>query len=157
VYSEPGNGATFKVYFPRADGADVEKRMTTHKLAVTGTETVLVVEDEEAVRFLTRAILERAGYRVFDAPNPQQAEALFEQHMNLFHLLVTDVVMPGSSGPRLFARLARQRPDLRVLYVSGYTDDAIIHQGQLAPGVDFLQKPFTADALNRRVREVLDR
>ena len=118
---------------------------------------MLVVEDEDAVRFLMRTILERAGYRVVDVPNPEQAEALVEQHRSFFSLLVTDVIMPGSNGPQLFERLRRQRPDLRVLYVSGYTDDTILHQGQLSPGVEFLQKPFTADALNRRVREVLDR
>ena len=122
-----------------------------------GTETVLLVEDEEAVRLLTRRILERAGYRVFDAANAEQAEALFERHGPLFNLLVTDVIMPGASGPRLFERLVRQRPDLKVLYVSGYTGDTIVHQGELAPGVEFLRKPFTADALNRRVRDILDR
>jgi two-component system cell cycle sensor histidine kinase/response regulator CckA len=158
VYSEPGKGATFKVYLPRADSHDdVEKRIVSGEAMAAGTETVLVVEDEDAVRFLTRRILERAGYRVFDASNAQQAEALFDQHMSLFHLLVTDVIMPGSSGFKLFERLARQRPDLKVLYVSGYTDDTIAHQGQLKPGVEFLHKPFTADALNRRIREVLDR
>jgi PAS domain S-box-containing protein len=163
VYSEPGKGATFKVYLPRAVGegavqkSTVQKSTVSDKAVAAGTETVLVVEDEGTVRLLTRRILERAGYRVFDAPNPQQAEALFEQHMSVVTLLVTDVVMPGSSGPKLFERLARQRPDLKVLYVSGYTDDTIAHQGQLDPGVEFLQKPFTADALNRRVREVLDR
>jgi CheY-like chemotaxis protein len=158
VYSEPGHGATFKVYLPRTDqqeemktsGADDEE-------PGAGTETVLVVEDEEAVRFLTRVILERSGYRVVDAPNPQKAEALFDENSGLFDLLVTDVIMPGSTGPKLFERLARRRPDLKVLYVSGYTDDSIVHQGQLDPGVEFLQKPFTADALNRRVRQVLDR
>jgi len=157
VYSEPGNGATFKVYLPRASGHDeVDRRSADDDGVPAGTETVLVVEDDEAVRSLTREILERAGYRVFDAPNPEQAELVFKQHENLFELLVTDVMMPGSSGPSLFERLARQHPDLRVLYVSGYTDDTIVDQGQLDPGVDFLQKPFTAVGLGRRVREVLD-
>jgi PAS domain S-box-containing protein len=157
VFSEPGKGATFKVYLPRASGdIEVEKSTVSEEMAV-GTETVLIVEDEEAVRLLTRRILEEAGYRVFDAANPEQAEALFAQNRNLFNLLVTDVIMPGSSGPKLFERLAQLRPDLKVLYVSGYTDDTIVHQGQLDPGVALLQKPFTADALNRRIREVLDR
>ncbi len=158
VSSEPGQGATFTVYLPRVDGDDeVEPRIVSDEAAAAGTATVLVVEDEEAVRVLMRTMLEKAGYRVFDAPNPQQAEALFMQNVNLFNLLVTDVMMPGSSGPTLFERLARHRPDLKVLYVSGYTDDTIVHQGQLGTGVEFLQKPFTADALNRKVREVLDR
>jgi PAS domain S-box-containing protein len=158
VYSEPGKGATFKVFLPRAVGAAVtEQRVLSAKTTPVPTETVLVVEDEAAVRLLTCRILQRAGYRVFDAPNPQQAAALFDQHTSSIQLLVTDVIMPGSTGPQLFERLARQRPDLKVLYVSGYTDDTIMHQGQLDPGVVFLQKPFTADALNRRVRDVLDR
>ncbi len=158
VYSELGAGTTFKVYLPRADADQaVRTPVTTEDVTATGTETVLVVEDEEAVRFLTRVILEKAGYRVFDAPNPREAEALFEENPMLFDLLVTDVIMPGSSGPRLFERLTQRRPNLKVLYVSGYTDDAIVHHGQLDPGVEFLQKPFTAGELNRRVREVLDR
>jgi DNA-binding NtrC family response regulator len=122
-----------------------------------GTETLLIVEDDEAVRLLTRVMLEKAGYRVFDAGNPQQAEALFAENPRLFDLLLTDVIMPGLSGPKLFERLDRLRPGLKVLYVSGYTDDAMAHQGQLDPGVGFLQKPFTADELSRLVRVVLDR
>jgi len=158
VYSEPGKGATFKIYLPRVSGdGKVPDSVVVEEEMPAGTETVLLVEDEEAVRLLTRRILERAGYRVFDAANAEQAEALFERHGSVFNLLVTDVIMPGASGPRLFERLARQRPDLKVLYVSGYTGDTIVHQGELAPGVEFLRKPFTADALNRRVREVLDR
>jgi two-component system cell cycle sensor histidine kinase/response regulator CckA len=158
VYSEPGKGATFKIYLPRVSGdGKVPDAVVVEEEMPAGTETVLLVEDEQAVRLLTRRILERAGYRVFDAANAEQAEALFERHGSVFNLLVTDVIMPGASGPRLFERLARQRPDLKVLYVSGYTGDTIVHQGELAPGVEFLRKPFTADALNRRVREVLDR
>jgi two-component system, cell cycle sensor histidine kinase and response regulator CckA len=158
VYSEPGKGATFKIYLPRATGdPKVAHNVAVDEELPAGTETVLVVEDEEAVRLLTRRILERAGYRVFDASNAGQAEALFERQATLFDLLVTDVIMPGASGPRLFERLAQLRPDLKVLYVSGYTGDTIEHQGELAHGVEFLRKPFTADALTRRVRDVLDR
>ena len=158
VHSAPGAGTSFKIYLPIADKDQaVAAPATSEEVTAAGTETLLVVEDEQAVRFLTRVILEKAGYRVFDAADPQQAEALFEENPTLFDLLVTDVIMPGSSGPKLFERLVKLRPDLKVLYVSGYTDDAIVHQGQLAPGIAFLQKPFTADVLNRRVREVLDR
>jgi CheY-like chemotaxis protein len=158
VYSEPNQGATFKVYLPRADGDDpVEDAPSIRETVAGGSETVLVVEDEEAVRFLTRTILEKAGYRVVDASDARQAEALFEQDASRFQLLVTDVIMPGLTGPELFQRLAQRRPDLKVLYVSGYTDDTIVHQRQLTVGVGFLQKPFTADALTRRVRAVLDR
>ena len=126
-------------------------------MAETIATRVLVVEDEDAVRLLLRTMLERGGYRVLDAPNPERAVELFENPTNVFDLLVTDVIMPGSTGPQLFERLVQHRPGLKVLYVSGYTDDAIVHQGQLKPGVDFLQKPFTTDALHRRVRAVLDR
>jgi two-component system, cell cycle sensor histidine kinase and response regulator CckA len=157
VYSEPGRGATFKVYLPRVEEGGVEGPIARPAVLPRGTETILLVEDEEAVRLLTRTILERAGYRVVDAPNPQRAIELWEQQPNVFDLLVTDVIMPGSSGPQLFNRLVRQRPELRVLYVSGYTDDTIAHQGQLDSGVEFLQKPFTADALQLRVRAVIDR
>jgi two-component system, cell cycle sensor histidine kinase and response regulator CckA len=157
AYSEPGAGTTFKVYLPVADTDQaVQAPAVSDDVATAGTETVLLVEDEEAVRFLMRVILEKAGYRVLDAANPKEAEALFAENPTGFDLLVTDVIMPGSSGPQLFERLAQVRSDLRVLYVSGYTDDAIVHQGHLDPGVEFLQKPFTAAELNRRVREVLD-
>jgi two-component system cell cycle sensor histidine kinase/response regulator CckA len=158
VFSEPGQGATFKLYLPCTERTETTENAIVPVDAVPpATETVLIVEDEDAVRLLTRRILEHAGYRVFDAPNPQQAEVLFDRHKSLFNLVVTDVVMPGSSGPQMFDRLLLTRPDLKVLYVSGYTDDTIVHQGILNPGISLLQKPFTADALNRRVREVLDR
>jgi two-component system, cell cycle sensor histidine kinase and response regulator CckA len=157
VFSEPGQGATFKVYLPRADGQSVgEKRIAKGRAIATATETVLVVEDDEAVRLLIRRILEGTGYTVFDAPDPEKALALFEQHADGFSLLVTDVVMPGLSGPKLFERLSQRRPGLKVLFVSGYTDDTVVRQGQLGLGAELLAKPFTADALNRRVREVLD-
>jgi CheY-like chemotaxis protein len=158
VFSQPGQGATFKVYLPCTDLDDkTEPAIVSNEAFAAATETVLVVEDENAVRLLTRRILEQAGYRVFDAANPQQADALFERHPDQFNLVVTDVVMPGSSGPQMFERMLLLRPDLKVLYVSGYTDDTIVHQGILNPGIALLQKPFTADALNRRVRDVLDR
>jgi len=158
VYSEPGIGTAFKVYFPVAEpGAAVATQAAHNESIATGTETILVVEDEDAVRFLTRIILEKAGYRVFDAANPRQAELLFGEDPTRFDMLVTDIVMPGSSGPRLFERLERLHRGLKVLYVSGYTDDAIAQQGELEPGVAFLQKPFTAGVLSRRVREVLAR
>jgi two-component system cell cycle sensor histidine kinase/response regulator CckA len=158
VYSEPGLGTTFKIYLPAADTSQVTPpSVPSDEKAGPGTETLLVVEDEEAVRFLTRMILERAGYRVVEASNPTDAEALFTENPASFDLLVTDVIMPGSSGPALYKRLAQIRPGLKVLYVSGYTDDAILHQGQLDAGVELLEKPFTAEDLKRRVRGSLDR
>lgn len=157
VHTEVSKGSSFKVYLPRISGENpAEKPRVIGNRIAAGTETLLVVEDEDAVRLLTCRILEEAGYRVFNAPNPQLAEAIFEQAGNRFDMLVTDIIMPGSSGPQLFAQLARQRPDLKVLFLSGYTNDMIERQGQLDPGIEFLQKPFTADALNRRVRDVLD-
>jgi two-component system cell cycle sensor histidine kinase/response regulator CckA len=158
VYSEMGKGTSFKVHLPRADESSelVNPVVVADHAAAVGTETVLVVEDEDAVRLLTRRVLEEANYRVFDAPNPQQAEAVFDAHPNVFSLLVTDVIMPGSTGPKLFAELVRRQPNLKVLYVSGYTDAAIIDGGQIDPAIDLLQKPFSANALKRRVREVLD-
>jgi two-component system cell cycle sensor histidine kinase/response regulator CckA len=158
VYGELGSGTTFKVYLPQSHSVGTTNdRVENDEAMAIGTETVLIVEDEAAVRLLARAILEKAGYRVFDAPDPQQAEDLFERNVDLFDLVVSDVVMPGLSGPKLFERLARQRPDLKVLFMSGYTDAAISSQGLIQPGVAYLQKPFTARALQRSARDALDR
>jgi CheY-like chemotaxis protein len=158
VDSEPGRGSTFKVYLPRvAAGTIVERPPTDAAASPRGSETVLLVEDEQAVRSLCRVLLERAGYCVFDAANPQQAEDLLLQHVDRIDLLVTDVIMPGSSGPSLFARLSVERPTLRVLYMSGYADDAFVQQAGLTADIVFLQKPFTAHALMSKVREALDR
>ena len=157
VYSEVGRGSTFKVYLPRAEEAGaIERPAAKLQAAPTGSETVLLVEDEHAVRSLSRVLLERAGYRVIDAATPHQAEDIFRQHADEVDLLVTDVIMPGASGPSLFAHLSADRPHLKVLYVSGYTDDAVVHQAGLAADVVFLQKPFTAAGLACKVREALD-
>jgi CheY-like chemotaxis protein len=126
-------------------------------LAPTGTETVLLVENEEAVRFLSRVLLERAGYHVLDAADPREAEGLFRQHAHWIDLLVTEVIMSGSSGPSLFARLSLERPRLRVLYMSGRNHNAIIQHAEMHSEILFLQRPFTADGLLCKVREALDR
>jgi CheY-like chemotaxis protein len=158
VYSEPGRGSIFKVYLPRAgEEAIVGHPPAEGTTAPTGSETVLVVEDEQAVRALARVLLERAGYRVLEAGDPRQAEDLFRQHAQRIDLLVTDVILRRSSGPSLFERLSAHRPHLRVLYMSGYTDDALVQQAALPPHIVFLQKPFTADGLLCKVREALDR
>jgi PAS domain S-box-containing protein len=155
VHSEVGRGTTFQVYLPSVDGfAEVEGAAATES-PQEGTETVLLVEDEQAVRFVSRTILEKAGYHVLDADDPACAATLFAQHGASIDLLVTDVIMPGGSGPGLFKRLALDRPDLKVLFMSGYTDDAIFHQGELEPGIVFLQKPFTTQGLLKKVREAL--
>ena len=156
VYSEPGRGAAFKVYLPRALQED-EKAAVARETAsrpAGGSNTVLVVEDEAAVRVLTRLILERAGYCVIEASNPETASALCTDDVDL---LISDVIMPGATGPTLFKMLTKQHPRLKVLYMSGYTDDMVAREGMLDPEVAFLQKPFNTDGLLRKVRDVLDR
>jgi two-component system cell cycle sensor histidine kinase/response regulator CckA len=156
VYSEPGNGSVFKVYLPRVapdTRAEVEAALEP---VHGGTETILLVEDDEAVRALGITILARAGYRVVAADRPDSAAALWSEHSASIDLLVTDVVMPGSSGPALHETLCRDRPTLPVLYLSGFTDDMLVHEGRITAGVDLLQKPFTTDSLLRRVRASLD-
>jgi two-component system, cell cycle sensor histidine kinase and response regulator CckA len=159
VYSEPGQGTTFKVYLPRfADEAAVRRPVSgDHPAQRAAFETVLVVEDEAAIRQLTRLILQKAGYTVLLAESPVAAERIAGSHPGPIHLVLTDVVMPGMRGPELAERLLRLRPDLRVLYMSGYTDDAIAHHGLLDAGTEFLQKPFTPLRLTQKVREVLGR
>jgi PAS domain S-box-containing protein len=157
VYSEPAHGATFKIYLPRVDAAvEATGHPQPRAHALTGTETILVAEDDDLLRPLIRSILEVHGYQVLDAPNAQAALVRAREHPGEIHLLVTDVVMPGQSGRQLARQLLDVRPNLRVLYVSGYTDDAIVHHGMLEPGLHYLQKPFTPATLAAKVREVLD-
>ena len=158
VYSESGRGTTFKVYLPRfADDAAVPRAVSgIHPALAAESATVLVVEDEAAIRQLTNLILQKAGYTVLLAESPVAAERIAGSHPGPIHLLLTDVVMPGMRGPELAQRLLRLRPDLRVLYMSGYIDNAIARLGLLHAGAEFLQKPFTPDGLTRKVREVLD-
>jgi CheY-like chemotaxis protein len=156
VYSEPGRGTTFKLYFPRVGEPAAALRPPPETATLTGTETILLAEDDEMVRPLAKGLLEKLGYTVLEAENAAQALKVASAHRGAIHLLVSDVVMPGASGRELARRLAATRPDTRVLYVSGYTDDAIVHHGMLEPGLHFLQKPFTPAALARKVREVLD-
>jgi two-component system cell cycle sensor histidine kinase/response regulator CckA len=158
VYSEVGRGTTFKVYLPRVDESVQEyKRGTEVEEDLQGTESILLAEDEDTVRRLARDVLEMYGYRVLEAPNGGAAFLICERHKEPIHLLVTDVIMPEMSGPELTDRLIRLRPEMKVLYMSGYTDNAIVHRGVLDEGTNFIQKPFTPNALARRVREVLDR
>jgi CheY-like chemotaxis protein len=157
VYSQPGRGSTFKIYLPRVEEqAEAAALSTARTAARGGTETVLLVEDEAVVRTLVRNTLLQNGYRVLEAENGSQALRICERHRGPIHLLVTDVVMPGINGRELAERLTQQRPELRIMFMSGYTDETIAHHGVLAPGVGFLQKPFTLDALARKVRETLD-
>jgi two-component system, cell cycle sensor histidine kinase and response regulator CckA len=157
VYSEPGKGATFKIYFPRVKGGAandaVDKKTGS---GFQGSETVIIVEDEASVRALAGKILRGLGYRVIEAAEGMEALRISKKFDQEIQLILTDVVMPGMSGSTLVSQLKTERPGIKALYVSGYTDDAIIHHGVLESNVAFLQKPFTAEGLSRKVREVLD-
>ncbi|HEX8649716.1 MAG TPA: ATP-binding protein [Pyrinomonadaceae bacterium] len=157
VYSEVGRGTTFKIYLPRTDSV-VEKLEANsgRDESPTGIETVLLVEDEEMVRDMTQEILRMGGYQVLEAKHGAEALAVCDQHDGPIHLMLTDVVMPQMSGRELAERLIPLRPEMRVLYMSGYTDDAIVHHGVLDEGMAFIEKPFTPSALARKVREALD-
>jgi PAS domain S-box-containing protein len=158
VYSEPGHGTTFKIYLPAVVGDGRLGR--SHQGAVTvprGTETVLLAEDEEAVRRLSRLALEGAGYTVLEAGHGGEAVRVARSHDGPIDLLVSDVVMPVMGGRLLAERLVAERPDLKVLFMSGYTDDAVVRHGVLEAEMAFLQKPFTPQALARKVRKVLDK
>ena len=155
VYSEPGHGTSFKIYLPRVD-EPVSPAGAPAPQVVGGSETVLVVEDVAAVRAVTRQMLERQGYCVLEAANGATALSLARQHQSAIHLLVTDVVMPEVSGRELADQLVQLRPDMKVLFMSGYTDDAVVRHGILQEGIAYLQKPFTPDTLARKVRAVLD-
>jgi len=157
VYSEPGQGTTFKIYLPRCDMEGAEEPPSPgEKKDLRGTETVLLVEDEEAVLLLAKTILERHGYRVFTAPKPALAIHVAETFPDPIHLLITDVIMPGMNGRDLFKRLNLSRPGLKCIFMSGYTANVIAHHGVLDEGIHFLQKPFSVKALAEKVREVLD-
>ena len=157
VYSEPGQGATFKVYLPRVEpGGEPLAARPSPARALGGTETILLAEDEAAVRNLARRVLEKHGYKLLLAATGRDGVQLATQHAGPIDLLVTDVVMPEMGGRELAQRLAALQPGLKVLYLSGYTDDMIVRHGVLEAGVAFLQKPFTPDTLLRKIREVLD-
>jgi two-component system, cell cycle sensor histidine kinase and response regulator CckA len=156
VDSEPGHGTTFKIYLARVV-ADVDSQPASPDVRrLNGSETVLLVEDQQQVRELTKRLLEGRGYRVLVAASGPEALRLAERHAGQIQLLVTDVVMPGMSGREVGLLLAPTHRDMRVLYLSGYPDPSVVDQGVLAPGTPFLQKPFTSEGLARKVREVLD-
>ena len=158
LYSESGQGTTFKIYLPQFEtaGQELERRRPFDEVR-QGWETILLVEDEQMVQELARRILMRQGYTILLAGHANEALQIAQQHEGPIHLLLTDVIMPGGlSGRQLAEQLVRLRPETKVLYMSGYTDNAIVHHGVLDPDTAFLEKPFTPDALARKVREVLD-
>jgi two-component system, cell cycle sensor histidine kinase and response regulator CckA len=157
VYSEPNRGTTFKIYFPRIDQPAELLPAEKHVDKVQrGTETILLVEDDEQLRQLSSSVLAHCGYNVLVASTPEQGLAVCKANSKDIGLLVTDVVMPRMNGRQLAEQILKLHPAMKVLYVSGYTNNAIVHYGVLDPGLWFLPKPFTLSALVARVREVLD-
>jgi CheY-like chemotaxis protein len=157
VYSEPGKGTTFKVYLPQSeDAAQPTGVAEVEPVSECGTETILVVEDEELVRKLVCETLTTQGYRVIEASSPADALKLAADCQETLHLLLTDVIMPTMNGPQLHQKLTAIYPGLKVLFMSGYTNNVIVHHGILDEGVNFLQKPFTIQSLSQKVRKVLN-
>ena len=156
VYSEPGKGTSFKIYFPLLDQTPEQYATKPHsETPRSGTETILLAEDATAVRVAARQILERFWYTVLEAANGTDALSIAQNGATI-DLILTDVVMPEMSGRELVDRFAKLRPNTKVLFMSGYTDDAIVRHGVLRPGTAYLQKPFSPHTLGRKVREVLD-
>jgi two-component system cell cycle sensor histidine kinase/response regulator CckA len=157
VYSEPGKGTTFKIYLPRVQGeADKSSADARVESDLRGSETVLVVEDEPSVRALAVRILRERGYTVIEASNGKDALRTAHEYAGEIHLVLTDVVMPEMNGKVLVSQIKAARPGIRALFVSGYTDNAVVHHGILEPSVAFLQKPFAGNVLASKVREVID-
>jgi CheY-like chemotaxis protein len=156
LYSEPGRGTTFKIHFPAVDATVDEAPNAARAGGLDGVETVLVAEDDEQLRRLAQRALAGRGYTVLEADGGAAALAVARRHPGPIHLLLTDVIIPGMDGRSLAQALQAERPDLRVLFMSGYADKAIVHHGVLDSGVAYLAKPFTTEAVARKVREVLD-
>jgi CheY-like chemotaxis protein len=158
VYSEPGRGTSFKIYLPIVDEPleELKEKVLKEELP-RGSETIFIVEDEREVLKLAGRILERQGYHVVEAASGEEALKVCKEKKEPFHLLLTDVVMPQMGGRQLAEQLKQVCQDFKVLYMSGYTDNAITHHGVLEKGMNYLQKPFTVDGLARKVREVMDK
>jgi two-component system cell cycle sensor histidine kinase/response regulator CckA len=156
VYSEPGVGTCFKVYLPACGEAEWTAKVEHPRVTLRGTETILLAEDEQSVRALSAFVLREAGYTVIEASNGDDAIQKSREIAGRIDLLATDVVMPGMGGRDLAAMLTAMRPGLPVLYMSGYTDDAIVRHGILQGEVNFLQKPYTPTSLSRAIRDALD-
>ena len=157
IYSEPGIGTTVRIYLPAVEGAaEAAATLRKAKVGPVKGETILLVEDEEIVRLPAGRFLANAGYLMLVAEDPEAAIGIAERHPDKIDLLLTDVVMPGMTGKEMASKLLVERPDMKVIYISGYSEDVIVHQGAVEPGVVLVQKPFTAEALLSKVREVLD-
>ena len=158
VTSEPGHGTTVEIYLPRAnDKGRVAKNKPASVRTLAGAETILVVEDEARVRKLIAGVLRGRGYTVVEATHGEEAVRCAKAHQGTIHLAVVDVIMPEMSGPDLVRQIAPLFPGMRVLYISGYTDEALVDHQIPASGESFLQKPFLPEALARKVREILDK
>jgi PAS domain S-box-containing protein len=157
VYSEPGKGTTFKLYFPRVSGvADTPRPARRTPASLRGDETILLVEDDPQVRAIAASVLRRNGYVVLETANGGEAIMICEQHGAKIDLLVTDVVLPLMSGRQIAERVRGMRPEIKILFMSGYTDDAVLQHGILDSGMAYLQKPITPSSLTQKVREVID-
>jgi DNA-binding NtrC family response regulator len=160
VYSEPGYGTSFKIYFPRVDepqDIDEVKEKQVDEELLRGDDTILVVEDNEEVRKVTARILKMQGYRILEASNEDDAFSIGDQHDGPIHLIVTDIVMPKMHGPELAKHLSSSYPEMKVIYMSGHVENVISHHGILEKGMEYIQKPFTINGLVRKAREVLDK
>ncbi len=156
VYSEPGQGTTFKIYLPVVADKEPREKPKTDSGSLTGTETVLLVEDESELRILARDILKKNGYRIIEAVHGEDALAKASQHHGPIHLMISDVMMPKLGGQELARRLKSTRKETKVIFMSGYASDAVLRHGVLEPGAVFIEKPFTGDTLMQHVRRVLD-
>jgi two-component system cell cycle sensor histidine kinase/response regulator CckA len=157
VYSEPGKGTTIKIYLPRFKKESEPIQVGTPKVGLTrGRETILLVEDDQAILKMTEKMLKQLGYQILTAQTPKEAINIAQKYTNNIHLLITDVVMPDMSGPELTERLLTIFPNIKVLFMSGYTANVIAHQGVLDEGVHFIQKPFSIKDLSTKVRSILE-
>jgi nitrogen-specific signal transduction histidine kinase len=157
VYSEPDKGTTFKIYLPRIEEyTDLEEQPVISDQSLKGSETILVVDDEEEVRNLVSEMLRFQGYKVLEAPNASNALVIFEKYCTSVDLILTDVVMPQMSGPELMEKLHASYPDVKVLFMSGYTDNVVVKHGLLSEEGNFIQKPFSSALLIQKVRTILD-
>jgi CheY-like chemotaxis protein len=156
--SEPGMGTSFKIYFPRVPGenSELEVAQAVSALSEVGSETILLVEDEQMVLDLTASVLKNAGYEVVTASTPKQALEEMAHQKGPIHIMITDVVMPGMSGPTLANALAPEHPEMKLIFMSGYTGAAVVENRFIRPGSVFLQKPFSTDTLKAKIRELLD-